>query len=147
MPDLPAPGTYTYAAVSPQTKEWQTKDGKGKFTDFRVKLIGEGDTVFIRTCKGRGETVKAPQVGQEVNVGEFKDNGNFPPKIVPVYNASGYGGKGGGGDFRTPDQVIRGYALHSAVEYANACIAPEDRTPDGVLQIAGRFYEFQKGDA
>lgn len=146
MSDAPHPGKYTYAAVSPNTNEWTTKDGSGKFTDFRVKLVGEGDTVFVRTCKGHGETVKAPQVGQEIDVKEFKENGNFPLKLVLNYGNGGYGGgKGGGGDFRSPDQIMRGYALHSAVELANATIAPEERTASGVIAIAQSFYEFQKG--
>ena len=145
--------------VGQEAREYDTQHGRKaairlKLDDTDAELTTNADKVADRLTK-LNALIDKPGEWLLKEQGTFSSGDPKPLKVVewPGKPQGQYQGNGSGGgkssaksgDFRTPEQIVRGYALSSAVEFVSAQVAarPElGAVADDVLAVAEQFVEF-----
>jgi hypothetical protein len=103
---------FTLTSVDPDPKPW-TGD-HGTFLIYKVSFEGE---------QGRGDaemktksSSPAPTAGQVIDA-EIVQKGGRPPELKRIWKDTRSNGKPKGGDYRSPEQIMRGFAHMNALKY------------------------------
>lgn len=103
---------FTIAAVSEQTREFQTNSGHD-LIEYKLKLEGEGDKVFRLNQK---PDTDPPAAGQTIDANVTEESSQYGPKLVKQFANTG-GGQGGGD---RSAEINRAVAFKGAVEITAA---------------------------